>query len=258
MAVITFLSDFGTKDHYVASVRAAILSKSPGQLIADITHDIRPYDIAHAANVIRHVYKEFPEQTVHLVAVDSMNEKCSLLAIELDGHYFVGHDSGIFSLITDKQPGQMVELEHSNCTFPAKNVLAGVALDLAQGKKLADLGNPVGEIKVMFNRQLKVTKREIAGNVVTVDHYGNLITNISKSEFDKIVEINGAGVRYVVRFGREQFPALHTFFSDVESGDCFVLFNSSGRLQIGINKGNASELLGLSVDSPVLIEFTTG
>ena len=258
MAVITFLSDFGTQDHYVASVRAAILSRSPNQPITDITHNIRPYDISHAANVIKHVYKEFPEQTVHLVAVDSMTEKCNLIAIALDGHYFVGYDSGIFSLISDKQPDQVVELEHSNCTFPAKNVLAGVALELAEGKKLADLGKPQAEMKVLFARQLKVTKREIVGNVVTVDHYGNLITNIHKAEFEKILEINGNGMQYVVRFGREQFPRLHSYFSDVESGDCFVLFNSAGQLQIGINKGNASELLGLSTDSPVLIEFTAG
>ncbi|MEO9482231.1 MAG: SAM-dependent chlorinase/fluorinase [Ekhidna sp.] len=258
MAVITFMSDFGTQDHYVAAVRAAILSRSPSQPIADITHNIRPYDISHAANVIKHVYKEFPNESVHLVAVDSMNEKCNLIAIELDGHYFVGFDSGIFSLISNKQPDMVVELEHSNCTFPAKNVLAKVALDLAEGKKLAALGKTQEEMKVLFARQLKVTKREIAGNVVTVDHYGNLITNINKPEFDKIVEINGAGVQYAIRFGREQFQHMHSFFSDVESGDCFVLFNSSGQLQIGINKGNASELLGLSTDSPVLIEFTTG
>lgn len=258
MAVITFMSDFGTQDHYVASVRAAILSQSPTQPIADITHNIRPYDISHAANVIKHVYKDFPHQSVHLVAVDSMNEKCNLIAIELDGHYFVGYDSGIFSLITDKQPSQIVELEHSNCTFPAKNVLAKVALELANGENLSSLGKSQDGMKVLFARQLKVTKREIAGNVVTVDHFGNLITNINRSEFDKILEINGGGVQYAIRFGREQFQGLHTFFSDVESGDCFVLFNSTGQLQIGINKGNASELLGLSIDSPVLIEFTTG
>ena len=249
------MSDFGTKDHYVASVRAAILSKSPSQLIADITHDIRPYDIAHAANVLKHVYKEFPEKTVHLVAVDSMADRCDLIGVELDGHYFVGFDSGIFSLLNGKQPTQIVKLEHSNCTFPAKNVLAKIALELAEGKGLSSLGNPMQEIKVLFARQLKVTKREIAGNVVAVDHFGNLITNISKSEFEKIKEINGAQVRHTIRFGREEFDDFHLYFSDVESGDIFVLFNSSGNLQIGINKGNASELLGLSVDSPVLIEF---
>ena len=252
------MSDFGTQDHYVAAVRAAILSQSPNQLIADISHDVKPYDISHGANIIKHVYREFPEKTVHLVAVDSMDSKCDLIAMELDGHYFVGFDSGIFSLISEKKPSQLVSFEHSNCTFPAKNVLAKKALDLAEGKSLSSIGQPIEEMRVLFARQLKVTKREIAGNVVNVDHYGNLITNIRKREFEKIIEINGAGVYYTIRFGREKFQNIHSFFSDVESGDCFVVFNSSDQLQIGINKGNASELLGLSIDSPVLIEFATG
>ena len=149
----------------------------------------------------------------------------------------------------------MAVLENGQSTFPAKDVLAKVALKLANGKSLKDVGELVDQMTELYARQLKVTKREIAGHVVTVDHYGNLITNINKTEFEKILEINGAGVRYAIRFGREQFQNLHGYFSDVESGDCYVMFNSSGQLQIGINKGNASELLGLSIDSPVLIEF---
>ena len=258
MALITFMSDFGTVDHYVAAVKAAIVSESPTQPIADITHSIRPFDISHAANVLRNVYKDFPQKTVHIVAVDSMKEKSKALAVELDGHLFVGFDSGIFSLISDKKPDQIAVLENGQSTFPAKDVLAKTALQLANGKSLKDVGTVVGEMTELYGRQLKVTKREIAGNVISVDHFGNLITNINKTEFEKILEINGAGVRYLIRFGREQFQSTHSYFSDVESGDCFVLFNSSGQLQIGINKGNASELLGLSEDAPVIIEFANG
>ena len=81
MALITFMSDFGTVDHYVAAVKAAIVSESPNQPITDITHDIRPFDISHAANVLRNVYKDFPEKTVHIVAVDAMREKSKALAV---------------------------------------------------------------------------------------------------------------------------------------------------------------------------------
>ncbi len=256
MALITFMSDFGTVDHYVAAVKAAIVSEVPTQIITDISHDIQPFDISHAANVLRNVYKDFPEETVHIVAIDSMREKSRALAIELDGHIFVGFDSGLFSLISEKKPSEIVILENGQSTFPAKDVLAKTALQLAKGKKLKDVGTRVEGMTELYARQLKVTKREIAGNVVAVDHYGNLITNIKKEEFEKILALNGSGAQYAIRFGRERFENHHAYFSDVESGDCFVLFNSVGQLQIGINKGNASELLGLSVDSPVLIEFT--
>ena len=249
------MSDFGTVDHYVAAVKAAIVSKSPSQPITDITHDIRPFDISHAANVLRDVYNDFPKKTVHIVAVDAMKEKSQALAIEVDGHFFVGFDSGLFSLFSDKKPDQIISLQNGQSTFPAKDVLAKTALEIANGKSLNELGQSMDAIHELYGRQLKVTKREIAGNVISVDHYGNLITNIRRSEFDKIIEINGSGVRYQIKFGRDVFEDFHQYFSDVESGDCYLLFNSSGFLQIGINKGNASELLGLSIDSPVLIEF---
>ncbi len=250
------MSDFGTVDHYVVAVKAAIILESPTQLITDITHDIPPFNIMHAANVLRNIYHDFPEKTVHMVAVDSMEEKFRALAIEMDNHFFVGFDSGIFSLISDKKPKQMVLLQKSQSTFPAKDVLAKVALKLAEGKSIKEVGETVNTMNELYERQLKVTKREIQGNVISIDHYGNAITNIRKSEFEKILKLNGSDVRYVIKFRREVFEKFHTYFNDVESGDCYLLFNSSGFLQIGINKGNASELLGLSVDSSVFIEFS--
>lgn len=255
MAVITFMSDFGMTDHYVAAVKAAIVSKYPQQPIIDISHHIRPYDISHAASVLKHVYKDFPEKSVHLVSVDTMKEKSRMVAIDLDSHFFVGFDSGLFSLLSNQKPKEICVLEPGTSTFPAKDVLAKAAQELANGKSLKEVGRPAEAMLELYPRQLKVTRKEIAGNVVSIDHYGNLITNITKGDFEKIMEMNGGGVKYLIRFGRETFEGIHEYFTDVESGDCFMLFNSSADLQIGINKGNASELLGLGEDAPVIIEF---
>lgn len=256
MVVITFMSDFGTQDHYVSAVKATIISKSPTQVIVDITHNIRPFDISHAAHVLGNVFHQFPEGTVHLAAVDTMKAASHAIAVKAGGHYFVGFDSGLFSLLTGLETQEAVVLETNDSTFPAKDVLSHAALDLASGKALSGLGKPLADIHRLFNRQLKVTKRAISGHVVWVDHFGNLITNIDQDAFRKIMEINGAGTQFIVRFGREAFPSMHRSFTDVESGDCYVLFNSSNVLQIGINKGNASQLLGLHIDAPIIIEFS--
>jgi S-adenosylmethionine hydrolase len=256
MAVITFMSDFGTDDHYVATVKAKIFSKNPNQQIVDISHTIKPFDISNAAMVLRSVYHEFPPGTVHLVSVDAIREKANAIAIELDGHFFIGFDCGLFSMISNSDPTSVVEAEIENTTFPAKDVLADMATELANGTALISLGKPKDQMTKLFARQLKVTKREIVGNVVNIDHYGNLITNISRDEFEKIIEINGNGVSYTVRIGREVFNQINSYYTDVESGDCFTLFNSNGVLQIGINKGSASQLLGLGIDAPVIIEFS--
>jgi len=257
MALITFISDFGTTDHYVAAVKATIASKEPNQQVIDISHEIRPFDISHAANILKHVFREFPKGTVHLVAIDSVKDKPKPIALLYDGHFFVGFDSGLFSLLFEEDPAAVVELEEKSSTFYAKEVLVPAAIKITKEQKLPDDRRPAKELKRLLGRQLKVTRGKIAGNVVSVDHFGNLITNIKRTNFDEILELNGKEAAYSIKFGRELSERFHEDFTDVESGDCFVLFNSYGELQIGINKGNASELLGLNIDASVIIEFFT-
>ena len=213
--------------------------------------------ISHAATVLKSVYRDFPEGTVHLASVDALREQPRGIALEIDNHLFVGLDSGLFSMISDQKPLKKVQIALAGRTFPARDVFADVALQLASGRSLSDVGQPMDQMVELLARQLKVTKREIVGNVVQVDHFGNLITNISKNEFDKMIELNGVSVQFTVRFGRESFSYFHENFADVDSGDCYVLFNSIGYLQIGINKGNAAQLLGLTIDTPIHIEFKT-
>ena len=258
MAIVTFMSDYGWKDHYVAVVKASILKVNPNLNIVDIGHDINTFDIGHAAYVLKHSYNHFPEKTVHLVCVDSVDRPGSkLIAIELNNHFFVGFDSGLFSLLGHSKFRIGVELNSVKpiqTVFAGKEILGPVAAELATGKDLADMGNPIFEMKTLFSRQLKATKREIVGNVIRIDSYGNLITNITKQEFDNVQKVNNQAP-FDVQVGREVFTHFHENYTEVDSGDCFLIFNSSGLLQIGINKGNASELLGLRLDVPISINF---
>jgi len=256
MSVITFMSDFGTEDHYVAAVKAAIIKTNPQARVIDISHHIGHADIAHASHVLKSVYNDFPDNTVHICAIDTAaKEPSKLVALHWNNHFFVGHDCGVFSLLGDLGNAEKVEIDQgAESSFVAKDILGPVAAQIAGGAKLKEIGKPIEEIKRLFSRQLKVTKREIAGNVIRVDHYGNLITNILKCEFDTIVKLNG-NKDYQVTFGRERTNRIHQSYYEVESGECFVIFNSNGYIQIGINKGNASELLGLHMDAPVNINF---
>ena len=258
MSVITFLSDFGTEDHYVAAVKASILQHHPECQIIDLSHHIGQADIAHAAYVLRNVYNDFPENTVHLCAVDSVSKVPSkLVAIQWNKHFFLGPDSGLFSLIGNLETGEVVEISFDNIkesTFTAKDILAPAAAKLAKEKKVSSIGSPYSQLKKLFARQLKVTKKEIVGNVIRVDHYGNLITNINRQEFETITKLNGNN-NFQIQYGRERSEKIHQSYHEVESGECFIIFNSNGNIQIGINKGNASELLGLYLDTPIHIFF---
>lgn len=256
MATVTFMSDFGEVDHYVAAVKAAILSENPGQSIIDISHKIRQHDIGHAAYVIKQVYSSFPANTVHLIAVDPVQDECpALVAVRLNDHYFISHDSGIFNLIDSQSPVQSVELPSKQSTFPCRDFLATAAACLAKGKALSELGVPKPELQIKIPSQPKTTKREIIGQVDQVDHYGNLITNINRIDFETITKLLDGNPTYRIRFRQERLTQIHLNFNDVESGECVALFNAYGLLEIGINKGRAADLLGLQIGVPVMIEF---
>lgn len=258
MALVTFMSDFGNEDHYVAAVKASLLRANPGLNIIDISHYIAPSDIGHAAYVLKNVYRDFPAGTVHLCAIDKSSRQASnLIAVKLDEHYFVGYDSGLFSLLSNQRPTAIIKLNEITkieTTFTAKDVFAPIAANLASGKNIHDMGPAMTELYSLLPRQLKVTKREIAGNVIRIDHYGNLITNIVKSEFETIMRINGQK-GFEVCFGREKSRKINTSYAEVESGEYFIIFNSNNYLQIGINNGNASELFGVKMDYPISINF---
>jgi S-adenosylmethionine hydrolase len=255
MALITFMSDFGTSDHYVAAVKARILSINPGLQIVDISHTIAPFDIGHGAYVLRSVFRDFPEGTIHLVAVDSQGPgKNRNIILKIEDHFFVGADNGLLSMISEKEPTIIAEVhqnEGESPNFPARAVLAKTAAMLASGSHVQDVGNFTTDYYKLLNRQVKATKKQISGNVIRVDHYGNLITNIEEEVFNLLKKDRG----YRVSFGREILDSISSAYCDVEAGECFISFNSLGYLEIGINKGNASELLGMGIDSPVQIFF---
>ena len=255
MAIVTLLTDSGESDFYTAAIKAKILGTNPGLALVDISHQIASCDIAHAAFVLRSVFRDFPKGTVHLVGVDAGGGRNdAMIAIQLEDHFFVGADNGIFGLISDKTPQIVIELNKVNkisTTFPEKDVYAPAAAKLASGVNISNLGTPLPQIKKMTDRYVKATKRAISGHVIRVDHSGNLITNIPRDAFDVLSK----GKNYVIQFGGEKFRKIQTNYNQAEQGDCFVMFNSLNLLEIGIYKGNAATLLGLHYDSPVSITF---
>lgn len=255
MAIVTLLTDSGESDHYVAAIKAKIISVNPGIRVEDISHKIKPADIAHAAFVLRAVFRDFPKGTVHLVGVDSTgNRGDAFIALQLEDHFFVGCDNGLFGLISEKPHQQLVELNAINSistTFPERDVFAHTACKLASGVSITNLGKPLPSFKKMIDRQVKATKKQITGSIIRVDNMGNLITNISKETFD----ILSKDKVYTIQFGGEKFRRVHSLYSQADQGECFIVFNSLNLLEIGIYKGNASELLGLGYDSSVKIIF---
>jgi S-adenosylmethionine hydrolase len=255
MAIVTLLTDSGESDHYVAAIKAKIISINPGIRLEDISHKIKASDIAHAAFVLRAVFRDFPKGTVHLVGVDATGNRGDVyLALQLEDHYFVGCDNGLFGLISERPHQHLIELNTINnitTTFPEREVFAPAAAKLASGVAITSLGKQMASFKKMIDRQVKATKKQITGSVIRVDNAGNLITNITKRTFDTLSKGKG----YTIHFGGEKFKRIHLQYNQADQGECFIVFNSIGLMEIGIFKGNASQLLGLEYDSMVSVIF---
>src|SRR5687767_2061742 len=216
MAIVTLLTDAGESDHYVASIKAKIISLNPGIRIEDISNSIKPADIAHAAFVLRAVFRDFPKGTVHLVGVDSTgNRDDAFIALQLEDHFFVGCDNGLFGLLSDQSHQQVIELNSLNpitTTFPERDIFASAAVKLASGMPITNLGRPMTMFTKMIDRQIKATKKQITGSIIRVDAVGNLITNISKRVFD----ILSQGKTFTVTCGGEKFKKIHTQYSQAD------------------------------------------
>jgi S-adenosylmethionine hydrolase len=255
MAIVTLLTDSGESDHYVAAIKAKILSVNSSTKIVDISHKVPPCDIAQAAFVLKAVFRDFPDGTVHLVGVDSTgNRGDSSIALQADQHYFIGPDNGLFGLIIEKPHTNLVELNSISpivSSFPERDIFAPAAAKLASGVAISDLGRPMGAFKKMLGRHLKATKKQISGHVIRVDNFGNLITNITKEAFDVLSKDK----TFTIQFGGERLRRIHAGYHHTEQGECFIIFNTLGLLEIGIYKGNANELLGMEYDSMVNITF---
>jgi len=257
MAVITFTSDFGYADQYAAAVKAKILSQDMQATIVDVSHAIEPYNIAQAEYVLGSVFSEFPEGSVHLAAVNTLGNKLGIYhAARYKGHYFLLADNGLLSLLTDGKPEMVIEIKTDNPLMPSpvKDLLAPAAVFLAKGGNIEVLGDRTSNFRQLMNRQLRLGDHSVSGHIIHIDRYGNLITNITRESIDTIAH----GRTFTVHFARETAVRVLKNYAQVNDGDCCCIYNSQGRLCIGVNKGRAADVLHLGFDSQVKVRFYPG
>ena len=257
MAIITLTTDLGDKDIYQAALKGSILKLLPGASIVDITHNVSAFNVQQAAFILKNSYHYFPEGTVHLIGIDTVfNKETKYLAVNYKNHFFVGSDNGIFSLMFNAEPDEMVEINIMQdlkfLHFPLADIFVKTACHLANGGKLQDIGLPVNAIDKKMNLQPVIEKNRIKGVVIYIDSFQNVITNITKEFFNQVQQ----GRNFTLSFKRnETINHLSWYYNEVPEGEKLCLFGISDHLEIAINKGNASGLLGLNLGDTVIINF---
>ena len=275
MSIITLTTDFGTKDHFVGAVKGAIYSTIPDAKIVDISHRISPFNITETAYILKNAYKNFPEGTIHIVGVDSeLNPDNKHIAMLLNGHFFVCPDNGLISLIASEvKPSKIVEINIHNrleTSFSVLDVFVQVAAHIARGGTLEVIGKLTESYKKLFELQPLISGdlSKISGNVIYIDNYGNVVSNITEKLFKEV----GKGREFTLRASRYSFKKINYKYSDIvdfslapelrqSDGNKLAIFNSAGFIEIAIYKSNlttvggASSLLGLDYRDSITLEF---
>jgi S-adenosylmethionine hydrolase len=247
MTVITLLTDFGTTDSYVGEMKGVLLSRAPGAVLVDVSHGVTPGDVRSAAYILGRTWHRFPSGTVHLAVVDpGVGGARAALALGARGHFFVGPDNGVFTPVLHDTEVAGVELPVPNTaspTFHGRDLFAPAAAALANGTDLSALGPAFRRIpERLAYTALHSDGNTLVGEVVYVDRFGSLITNLT-------ADLIPATARLEVE-DLDVGPLRRTF-SDVTNGGLLAYIGSGGAVEIAVRNGSAARRLGIGVGGRV-------
>ncbi len=249
--IVALITDFGLRDWYAGAMKGAILSVNPDAAIVDVTHGIEAGDVTCAALALRSSYRFFPEGTVHVVVVDpGVGSGRKILLCEWRRHLFLAPDNGILSCALGMAALRKVRsVERTRFwrrsvsrTFHGRDILAPVAAHLSRGVSPARIGPPCKNlVRHAFPSPRDVGKDEVRAEVIYVDHFGNLITNL-----DEGASILRSGGRIVIRIRGREIKGICDSYQAVRKGALLAICGSSGYCEISVSGGDASKELGAS------------
>jgi S-adenosylmethionine hydrolase len=242
MEIITFISDFGSKDWFVPAVKGEILKIAPSALIVDITHDIAPYDVRGAAFVLGAVYGNFPAGTVHLAVVDpGVGGERKPLAVESHGHHFVGPDNGLFSYIYEKKARvyEIVVDAKPSSTFHARDIFGPTAARLASGCAVEELARQISGMVCFERPEAGSRQGRLYGEIIYIDHFGNCITNLPTHNEIRRIVVSGRDVQ------------LKKNYCEGNPGELICVRGSLGYYEIACPSGNARDQLEANIGTRV-------
>lgn len=243
MRAITLLTDFGAADYFAGAMKGAILSVNPHAAIVDITHEIPAQDVAAGAFTLLAAYETFPAGTIHVAVVDpGVGSSRRTIVVSAADQFFVGPDNGLFTYIYDRHPRfEVFHITATNyfrhpvsTTFHGRDIFAPIAAELSNGIDLSSLGTRISDpIRLPTTREFQV---------IHIDRFGNLITNITRDDFREGTSLSVNG---------KVISAVRRFFSEGETDEPFAIWGSAGFLEIAVNGRSAADLLGVRRGDPV-------
>jgi S-adenosylmethionine hydrolase len=275
MSIITLTTDYGLKDHFVGALKGKLLSEYSEATIIDISHYIDPFNTVEASYILGAAYSSFPKGTVHLIGVDmEFNKENQHIAMQWNNHYFIAADNGILSMLSQKIVPQKIVAINIHDRLPSDatdlDVFVKVACHIAKGGLLNVIGKEITAIKQVTDLQAVVADdgNSLKGYVIYIDHFGNVVTNISKKQFLEVAK----GRPYEIVLKTKNIKTILPNYSSIATSDKYeiknyegeklAIFNEAGFLEIAIFRsnpskvGSANSLLGLNYRDFINIVFS--
>jgi len=256
--VVTLTTDFGLEDPFVGVVKGQVLLRFPQARIVDLTHAIEAHWPAEAGFWLARSYRYFPSGTVHVAVVDpGVGSTRAIATIEAEGHVFVAPDNGLLAAVLETAQApvsrlvsdevlQRIGIGAVSATFHGRDIFAPLAAELAAGRLAPhELGPVTDDLVPGWLDEPVVTSGHVTGSVVTIDHFGNLITNLELRHIGHLAAAE-------VKVAGHEVPLRRTYV-DVRPGDYLALVNSFGVIEIARGEGSAAEGLGLARGAPVVV-----
>ncbi|NVM23064.1 MAG: SAM-dependent chlorinase/fluorinase [Desulfobacterales bacterium] len=266
--VITLLTDFGLEDEYAGVMKGVILSINVGVRLVDLTHNVRRHDIVQAALAINASFRYFPKGSIHVIVVDpGVGGRRNIICLKKEGHFFIAPDNGVLSLVT--QDGRVDEicavtndsyfLKPVSNTFHGRDIFAPVAAHLSKGVDMLRLGQKLALsdiVRLDVAAPFLSSADELVGQIISIDHFGNIVANIDKEIFEKFAkETRSKDV--VISLGKFKIQGVSESYDTVKAGFPLAVFGSRNLLEISVNQADASTYFKAGIGQAVKVRPVT-
>jgi len=255
MQIVSLTTDYGSKDYYVAELKASILTNKNDFSIIDVSHEIDRFDIVQASFYLKNAISSFPAGSIHIVAVNcNYRRKSEFICFESGNHFFIGPNNGIFSLVfSDLDESKIFRINSPDGEdIRINNIFSHAAAYIGHGLPLDEIGDVIESFNKKLVIQPVITSNQIRATVIHIDHFDNVVVNLKMELFEKVRNNRRFELYYKPH---DPITFLSKDYGDVSVGDPLAFFNAAGYLEIAINMDKASTMLNLMKNEMIQINF---
>ncbi|MGR3294487.1 MAG: SAM hydrolase/SAM-dependent halogenase family protein [Candidatus Scalindua sp.] len=259
-SLITLITDFGLQDGYIGVMKGVMANINPSANVIDISNTIAAHDIFQAACVLNNSYNYFPKGTIHMVVVDpGVGSDRKIICLKTEDYLFLAPDNGVLSFVIAKEESPSIReitngkffLPTISNTFHGRDVFAPVAAHLSKGVNHKELGERIDKVnKIDLPKPILSTDGKLTAEIIYVDSFGNLITNVNKEVIDRM---KVGTERVLITMGRRRINGICSSYTDVGDNEALAIFGSSGYLEISVNLGSAGDVLKLKKGDKLIL-----